>query len=70
VVSPQLRLTGHELVDERQRLCVGLRHLDDGGVKEEEKREKWEEDVELSGGTRSGEDGHSAWDIASVVPWS
>jgi hypothetical protein len=25
-VVPPLRLTGHELVHERQRLCVGLRH--------------------------------------------
>jgi hypothetical protein len=64
VVSPHLRLTGHELVDERQRLCVGLRHLAGGKRKDEGKREMWEEDAELTGGTRSGEDGHAAWDIA------
>jgi hypothetical protein len=44
---PQLRLTGHELVDERQRLRIGLRHdagsewpeEGRGGVREETREE-------------------------------
>jgi hypothetical protein len=42
-----------------------LRHLDDCRRRERRRnQEKWEGEVELTGGTRSGEDGKEAWDVA------
>lgn len=37
-VAPELRLTGHELVDKGQRLRVGLRHDAGSGLTEEGRR--------------------------------
>lgn len=44
-VVPQLRLTGRELVDKGQGLCVGLRHGAGGelieGCRERKTRKRW-----------------------------
>jgi hypothetical protein len=65
-VVPQLRLTGRELVDERQGLRIGLRHVGGGemiggGIRGKKRESGWKcVNVWTSG---------EAWGTVSLVGW-
>jgi hypothetical protein len=57
-----LELTGRELVDERQRLCIGGRHFVNGICERVEGRRGGERELFTTGAQDLGKEAWRAWD--------